>query len=65
MIYFDSLSEVLLMDGHGVYVWVSYLFALGVLLANHFSGRAFLKEELKLLTWSNQKSKEESEAREP
>ena len=56
------------MDGHGVYVWVSYLFALGVLLANHFSGRAFLKEELKLLAWSNQKSKEEkeeSEAREP
>ena len=65
MIYFDSLSEMLLMDGHGVYVWASYLFALGVLLANHFSGRAFLKEELKLLAWSNQKSKEESEAREP
>ena len=53
------------MDGHGGYVWVSYLFALGVLLANHFSGRAFLKEELKLLAWSNQKSKEETEAREP
>ena len=65
MIYFDSLSEMLLMDGHGGYVWVSYLFALGVLLANHFSGRAFLKEELKMLAWSNQKSKEESEAREP
>ena len=65
MIYFDSFSEMLLMDGHGVYVWVSYLFALGVLLTNHFSGRAFLKDELKLLAWSNQKSKEEGEVREP
>ncbi len=65
MIYFDSLSEMVFMDGHGIYVWVSYLFALGVLLANHFSGRAFLKKELKLLAWSNQTSKEESRSGEP
>ncbi len=65
MIYFDSLSEILLMDGHGVYVWVSYLFALGILLANHFSARASLREELKLLAWANQKSKKESEVSEP
>ena len=65
MIYFDSFSEMVFMDGHGIYVWVSYLFALGVLLANHFSGRSFLKKELKLLAWLNQKSKEESRSGEP
>ena len=53
------------MDGHGVYVWVSYLFALGVLLANHFSDVLEFVDFFKLLAWSNQKSKEESEAREP
>ena len=53
------------MDGHGLYVWVSYLFTLGILLANHFSGRAFLKEELKQLVLPSQKSKDEGEAREP
>ena len=65
MIYFDSFSEMVFMDGHGIYVWVSYLFALGVLLANHFSGRALLKKELKLLAWSNQTSKEENRSDEP
>lgn len=31
--YFDSLHALLTMDGHGVYVWVTYLLAVLVLSA--------------------------------
>ncbi|MBY4675977.1 heme exporter protein CcmD [Marinobacterium arenosum] len=31
---FDSFSEFLAMDGHGLYVWLSYAIALVVILVN-------------------------------
>ena len=35
--YFDSISEILFMDGHGLYVWMSYLAALLIVFGNYFS----------------------------
>jgi heme exporter protein D len=31
--YFDSLQTLLIMDGHGVYVWTAYLVTITVLVA--------------------------------
>ena len=50
--YFDSISEILFMDGHGLYVWMSYLAALLIVLVNYFSVRSLLRKERKSLSWS-------------
>jgi heme exporter protein D len=33
LMYFDSLQSLLIMDGHGVYVWTAYLVTIMVLVA--------------------------------
>ena len=53
--YFDSISEILFMDGHGLYVWMSYLAALLIVLVNYFSVRSLLRKEKKSLSWSADK----------
>ena len=50
--YFDSISEILFMDGHGLYVWMSYLAALLIVSVNYFSVRSLLRKERKSLSWS-------------
>lgn len=53
--YFDSISEILFMDGHGLYVWMSYLAALFIIFGNYFSVRSLLRKEQKSLSWSADK----------
>ena len=53
--YFDSISEIFLMDGHGLYVWVSYFAALSAVLINYFSVRRFFNREIRSLFWSSVK----------
>jgi heme exporter protein D len=43
------------MDGHGLYVWMSYLAALLIIFGNYFSVRSLLKKEQKSLSWSADK----------
>ena len=63
--YFDSISEILFMDGHGLYVWMSYLAALLVVLVNYFSVRSLLRKERKSLSWSVDKHSLSDVADEP
>ena len=63
--YFDSISEILFMDGHGLYVWMSYLAALLILLVNYFSVRSLLRKEQKSLSWSVNKTSVSDVANEP
>jgi len=53
--YFDSISEILFMDGHGLYVWMSYLAALLIVSGNYFSVRSLLRKQEKSLSWSTDK----------
>ena len=43
------------MDGHGLYVWMSYLAALLIVFGNYFSVRSLLRKEQKSLSWSADK----------
>jgi len=43
------------MDGHGLYVWMSYLAALFIIFGNYFSVRSLLRKEQKSLSWSADK----------
>ena len=63
--YFDSISEILFMDGHGLYVWMSYLAALLIVLVNDFSVRSLLRKEQKSLSWSVNKTSVSDVADEP
>ena len=63
--YFDSISEILFMDGHGLYVWISYLAALLIVLVNYFSVRSLLRKERKSLSWSVNKTSVSDVANEP
>jgi|TARA_X000001036_G_scaffold432227_1_gene467764 heme exporter protein D len=63
--YFDSISEILFMDGHGLYVWMSYLAALLIVLVNYFSVRSLLRKERKSLSWSVDKHSLSDVADEP
>ena len=63
--YFDSISEILFMDGHGLYVWLSYLAALLIVLVNYFSVRSLLRKERKSLSWSVDKHSLSDVADEP
>tara|TARA_X000000368_G_C23012622_1_gene704228 strand:- start:1162 stop:1356 length:195 start_codon:yes stop_codon:yes gene_type:complete len=63
--YFDSISEILFMDGHGLYVWISYLAALLIVLVNYFSVRSLLRKERKSLSWSVDKHSLSDVADEP
>ena len=63
--YFDSISEILFMDGHGLYVWMSYLAALLMVLVNYFSVRSLLRKERKSLSWSVDKHSLSDVADEP
>ena len=63
--YFDSISEILFMDGHGLYVWMSYLAALLIVLVNYFSVRSLLRKERKSLSWSVNKTSVSDVANEP
>ena len=63
--YFDSISEILFMDGHGLYVWMSYLAALLIVLINYFSVRSLLRKERKSLSWSVDKHSLSDVADEP
>ena len=63
--YFDSISEILFMDGHGLYVWMSYLAALLMVLVNYFSVRSLLRKEQKSLSWSVDKHSLSDVADEP
>lgn len=63
--YFDSISEILFMDGHGLYVWMSYLAALLIVLVNYFSVRSLLRKEKKSLSWSVDKHSLSDVADEP
>ena len=63
--YFDSISEILFMDGHGLYVWMSYLAALLIVSVNYFSVRSLLRKERKSLSWSVNKTSVSDVANEP
>jgi len=63
--YFDSISEILFMDGHGLYVWMSYLAALLIVLVNYFSVRSLLRKERKSISWSVDKHSLSDVADEP
>ncbi len=54
--YFDSLSEFLAMDGHGLYVWMSYGIFIVVILWNLFIVRQNRKLSLKRAekTWQRE-----------
>jgi heme exporter protein D len=51
--YFASLSDLLIMDGHGVYVWCVYGVATGIIAALAISPllkrRRFVREEAQRL----------------
>ena len=53
------------MDGHGLYVWMSYLAALLMVLVNYFSVRSLLRKERKSLSWSVDKHSLSDVADEP
>ena len=53
------------MDGHGLYVWMSYLAALLIVLVNYFSVRSLLRKERKSLSWSADKHSLSDVADEP
>ena len=53
------------MDGHGLYVWMSYLAALLIVLVNYFSVRSLLRKERKSLSWSVNKTSVSDVANEP
>jgi len=65
---FDSLSDFIQMNGHGVYVWAVYFLGLGVLLLNvlrpKMMMKRFYKEQYSAYTLqaavSNEKSKDGS-----
>ena len=63
--YFDSISEILFMDGHGPYVWMSYLAALLIVFGNYFSVRSLLRKQKKSLSWSADKQMVTNGADEP
>ena len=49
--YFSSLSELIAMDGHGPFVWLSYGTALVVLLVNFAATRLAIRRQEKALRW--------------
>ena len=51
---FSSLSELLVMNGHGVYVWVAYVTTVLVILGNLFSAKLGYKKVLQQLHWQVQ-----------
>ncbi len=53
------------MDGHGLYVWMSYLAALLIVSGNYFSVRSLLRKQEKLLSWSTDKHIVTNRADEP
>ena len=49
--YFSSLSELIAMDGHGPFVWLSYGTALVVLLVNFAVTRLAIRRQENALRW--------------
>jgi|TARA_B100001094_G_C17611832_1_gene521592 heme exporter protein CcmD len=52
--YFSSLSELIAMDGHGMFVWLSYGTALVVLLVNFSATRFAIRRQENALRWRAQ-----------
>ena len=47
--YFESLYEIVFMDGHGTYVWSAYLFSFSVILMMIWLPQARLRRSIKHL----------------
>ena len=52
--YFSSLSELIAMDGHGMFVCLSYGTALAVLLFNFSATRFAIRRQENALRWRAQ-----------
>ena len=52
--YFESITELLRMNGHGGYVWASYIAMLTILIANFAMARRKVTTQLEQLRWRRQ-----------